>query len=157
MPPLLWIFVFLLMCGQTSAQIAVIVNAKNPVESLTKAELRRIYLAEVIRWEFTADQTEDIILVDNRGEAEVGERFYKATVDMSPVKVRMKWLGRILNGELDSLPISMASERRLLRFVAQNVGAIGFVRAKDLDPRVTAIKALEIDGKGIGHKDYPIR
>ena len=154
---LLWLSLSLLISEQLQAQIAVIVNADNPVESLTKAELKRIYLAEMIRWDFAQDKRVDVILVDYRGDVGTGETFYQTTTGMSPVKVRMKWLGRIFNGELLSLPISMESERKLIRFVAENAGAIGFIRAADLDPSVTSVKTIEVEGKAIGHKDYPLR
>ena len=153
---LLWVSLSLLISEQLDAQIAVIVNSANPVESLTNAELKRIYLAEVLRWDFADDTKEDIILVDYKGEVETAEKFYQTTAGMTPVKVRLKWLSRMFDGELLSLPVSMDSERKMIRFVAENTGAIGFIRATDLDPAVISVKAIEIDGVGIGHKDYPI-
>ena len=101
--------------GTTShAQVAVIVNSENPVESLDKDELRRIYLGEVTSWKLTKEKRENIVLIDYTAKVEIGEKFYRAAVGMSPVRVRMKWLGRILNGEFQKLPISMDSETKMV-------------------------------------------
>ena len=139
---LLWLVASLIVSEEVHAQVAVIVNSKNPIESLTKDELRRIYLGEMTRWDFADDRRENIrrenirreniILIDYKGEVEIGKKFYEIAVGMSPIKVRMKWLGKILNGEFKELPMSTDSERKLVRFVAGNVEAIGFLHIADL-------------------------
>ena len=154
---LLWLVASLIVSEEVHAQVAVIVNSKNPVESLTKDELRRIYLGEMTGWDFADDRRENIILIDYKGEVEIGKKFYEIAVGMSPIKVRMKWLGKILNGEFKELPMSTDSERKLVRFVAGNVGAIGFLHIADLYSPLDSVKIVKIDGKGIRERDYPIQ
>jgi len=66
-------------------------------------------------------------------------------------------MGRLLNGALRTLPVALETEKEVLRYVSENVGAIGFVQAVRINPDQRSIKVLKIDGKSITDKLYPIR
>ena len=149
--------VVLLTVVESRAQIAVVTNIANPESSITLAELRRIYLGETTSWEFSEQRRESITLLDYKGEADVGEAFYRIIAQMSPTRIRLKWLSMILNGEFQKLPKSTDSERKLVELIGNDVGAIGFLRVVDLDPLAKSVKVLKIDGKGTGDRDYPLR
>ena len=145
------------LSSDVSAQIAVIVNATNPVESVSAADLKRIFLGQITTWEFGGGTKGTINLIDYRGKEEISETFYQTVAGTSPIIIRMKWLSMILNGEFQTLPVSMESERKMLEYIADNPSAIGFMSLADLDHSLKTIKVLKIDGNEVSDTQYPLR
>ena len=139
------------------AQIVVVVNSNNQIDSLSLSELRRIYRAEVTVWEYEEEKGSDIILIDHKHKTRAARQFYKKVVGLSQTRIRLEWLGRMLNGELQNLPIKLASEIEVLKYISQHVGAIGFVRVGQFNLSIGSVKAVKIDGKDFESKEYPIR
>jgi ABC-type phosphate transport system substrate-binding protein len=137
--------VCILLCGQSDAQLCVIINNDNPTDTLSKSELRRIYLGEETHWHFQK-RNEPIILTDYKGKMNIAGEYYPQVVGLSPVKVRMKWLEKIFNGEFQSLASPFESEKEVIEFIAANRSAIGFVHLDQITPKPAAIKILKIDG-----------
>ena len=67
------------------------------------------------------------------------------------------WMGKMMNGELQTLPVALDTGKHILSYVSTNVGAIGFVEAEILNTDLASIKVVTIDGKSITDKAYPIR
>ncbi len=153
---LFWV-IFLLSSGKLHAQIVVVVNSKNPVESLSLIKLKRIYMGEVTMWEFNKGEREDIVLLDHRYKTKVAGQFYKKVGSLSQSKIRLIWMGKMLNGEFRSLPVKLDSDADILKYISKSAGAIGFVGADHFDPTISSIKAVEIEGKDFKSEAYSIR
>ena len=138
-------------------RIVVVVNQGNPVESLTLTELKRIYLGEVTRWEPDGHASGSIILIDYRYNSETASEFYKKVVGFSQPRVRLRWIGNMLNGEIQVLPVKIGSEENLLDFISKHRWAIGFINLDSFDPQLGPIKAVKIDGENYSDQDYPLR
>ena len=149
--------VALLDSGEVHAQIAVVVNAENPTDSLSTVELRRIYLFETRAWRFDGKGEVKITVTDYNRKTVVLENFYRSVTGLTPSRVRLMWMGKLLNGALQTLPVALETEEDILRYVSENIGAIGFVQAEKLNPDQHSIKVIKIDGKDITDKVYPIR
>ncbi len=155
---ILLVSVFLMLSNvRLYAQIVVVVNSNNQIDSLRLSELRRIYRAEVTVWEYEEEKGSDIILIDHKYKTRAARQFYKKVVGLSQARIRLEWIGRLLNGELQNLPIKLVSEIEVLKYISQHAGAIGFVRVGQFNLSIGSVKAVKIDGKDFESKEYPIR
>ena len=157
--PLLFAFALLLPLGNKYHQdrIVVVVNQENPIESLTLTELKRIYLGDITRWEPNGHPSASIILIDYRYNSETASEFYKKVMGFSQSRVRLRWIGNMLNGEIQVLPVKIDSEEDLFDFISKHRWAIGFVNLDSFDPQLVSIKVVMIDGKNYSDQDYPLR
>lgn len=138
-----------------AAQIAVVVHPKNPHDEISFSHLSRIFEGEIGHWKFARKQRNPIVLVDHK--TEIANKFYKLISNLSPLKIRMKWIGKMLEGEWQRLPHTMESQQEALTIVTTNSGAIGFVNAQFLADSAQQVKVLKIDGKSVGEQDYPLK
>jgi hypothetical protein len=64
---------------------------------------------------------------------------------------RRTYLQAVFSGEAGDAPKTLASTNGVLRFVYNVPGAIGYVRARDVDP---SVKTLRVDGRLPGEPGY---
>jgi len=150
--------VFLFLTNASlQAQIVVVVNKDNPIDSLRLSELRQIYRAVESRWEYERHEGSDIMLLDYKRTTKLVEGFYKQVVGLSRMRIRLLWVGKLLEGELGVLPVAVSSETEMLEQISQNTGAIGFVSYERFQASGTLVKSVKIDGKDFKSKKYPLQ
>jgi len=132
------------------AGIAVIVNADNPVDQLSLAELQRIVLGERRSW--TA-RIPLILMLRNEGSHERILLLQKAC-HMTDAEYHQYWTGKIFRGEVTSEPVALPSMGTALNFVSSIKGGISFVDAASVRP---GIKVMRIDGRLPGEQGYPLQ
>lgn len=149
---------FLMVSGRTlNAQIVVVVNRDNPVMSIGMTELKRIYLSEITHWRSNDVNNATIILIDYRHKSKIATKFYTKLTGYSHSRVRLEWIGKMLNGEIQKLPVNFDSDDDILKFISKNRWCIGFVNSSSFDSLMTSLKSVQIDGKNYNDKDYPLR
>lgn len=109
----------------TEPGFLVVVNADNPVLTLTSDEVSRFFLRKVSTW---ADGRA-VAPVDQEAESETRAVFTDSILRRKPAAVRAYWQQRIFSGR-DTPPPIRGSDAEVLRFVAENAGAIGYVSAQ---------------------------
>jgi ABC-type phosphate transport system substrate-binding protein len=129
--------------------LAIVVNTANPVENLSSAELRRIFLAEVGQWPHGRRAT---VVMREAGEPE-REAILKLVYRMSERELDRYFLEKVFRGEIQGGPKLLSTAAGVKRFVVNVPGAIGYVRAGDLDDTV---KAVRIEGRAPGEPGYPL-
>jgi ABC-type phosphate transport system substrate-binding protein len=119
-------------------RLAVIVNPESGVTSLTKDQIRNLYLgrAKYLRPGLVALPVEQV------SPADVRERFYGNLVRLPVAQVRAYWARLYFSG-LAQPPRQTDSDAETLQVVALNRGAIGFVDEAKVDARVRAVLILE--------------
>jgi len=122
-----------------SDAIAIIVHRSNPVDNLSFAELRRIFLLERQTWPHGRKIT--VVLREPRQPERV--EALALIVGMSEPEYDRHVLFLTFRGEVGLGPRSIRSAASMLRFVYNAPGAIGHVYAGELD---ASVKALRIDG-----------
>ena len=70
---------------------------------------------------------------------------------VAEVEYRRTYLQAIFSGQASDAPKTLASTNGVLRFVYNVPGAIGYVRARDVNP---SVKMLRIDGRLPGEPGY---
>lgn len=102
----------------------VIVNSANPVDTLTRDQISRIFLKKTTRWQ----SGHETMPVDLAGRADVRMTFSKAVHQKSAVAINSYWQQQIFAGK-DVPPPAMRSERDVVEFVRNTPDAIGYVSA----------------------------
>jgi ABC-type phosphate transport system substrate-binding protein len=126
--------------GAPPAGFIVVVNASNSVPSLTVGELSQLLLKRTTQWRAGAA----VVPVDLPVGVDVRERFSRTVHGRSAASVDTYWTKQIFSGA-GVPPLTLASEREVLAFVRQNVGAIGYVSA---DASVgEGVKVVDVTGR----------
>jgi len=111
----------------------VIVSKAVPVASVSKAELRAIFLGEKVKW----DNSRYIKVVIPEDSALLKE-FLQAVVGKTPLQFDKHWQNLVFTGKA-AMPRSFADSAQLVDFVAGHPGAIGVVLAGQAGASVKTI------------------
>lgn len=114
----------------------VIVNAANPVASMSRDELSRIFLKKTAAWGNGAR----VLPADLVASSRVRTRFSEAVHGKDTAAIKAYWQKMIFSGR-GVPPAELASPAEVAAFVAANRGAIGYV-AEDtvLDENVKTVR-----------------
>lgn len=117
-------------------EFAVIVNAANPVTSLSKAEVARMFLKKTVTWE----SGESVAPVELPQATKAREAFAREILGKSLSQVKSYWQQQIFSGR-DVPPPEKRNDGDVLAFVRANANAIGYVaKAKDMGRGVKVVE-----------------
>lgn len=121
----------------TAQDHKIIVNAANPVGSMSREEVAQAFMKRKGRW----DDGTEIAPIDLGADSPVRDSFSTAVHERSPSAVRAFWQQQIFSGR-GVPPVEVKTDREVVAFVASKPGAIGYVSAgADLG---TECKVLEV-------------
>ena len=103
-------------------EFALVVNSANPVTSISKDEVAKLFLKKQVAWRSGHPATP----VELPPTTKVREAFVQTVLGKSLTQVRSYWQQQIFSGR-DVPPPEKASEDDVLAFVRANPGAIGYV------------------------------
>ena len=129
--------------------LAVVVNRSNPVENMTLEELRKYCVQERKHW---ADDKRVTVVLREPGQMERAAAL-QLIYRMSESDFKRYFLQAEFTGEVQAAPKHLSSALGVRRFIFNVPGAIGFVRASDVD---ATVKALRIDGLAFSDPHYPL-
>jgi ABC-type phosphate transport system substrate-binding protein len=115
----------------------VIVNSANPLESLDRDALRRLFLKQSRNW----PDGEEAHPVDQSAASAVREAFSKVVLRQPMAAVNAYWQRQILAGRANP-PQVKQSDTEILDFVAADAQAVGYVAPVALLP--SGVKVLEL-------------
>ena len=157
MPPLRWTFGALVLSllgvapstahAQESEPLAIVVNRNNPVTEISLVDLRRVFRGQRSRW----SNGRRVTLVMRDLGAPERQAILRTLYGVAEMEYRRTYLQAVFSGEASDAPKTLASTNGVLRFVYNVPGAIGYVRARDVDP---SVKMLRIDGRLPGEPGY---
>jgi ABC-type phosphate transport system substrate-binding protein len=132
----------LLWCGMLAdarAQISIIVakTARLDSSAVNKSQLKEIFTGAKLKW----PDGHKIQVVD-QAETEMGKKFYDKVLGKSLNQVRKLWANLILSGQA-APPVKCASDKIVIKIVAGNPHAIGYVASGALDGSVKEIFRIE--------------
>jgi hypothetical protein len=142
----------ILFCGCVSAQtrqdVAVVVNADNPINLLSSAELRKIFMGEKRSWP-GGSPIKLVVRAPGTHERLVLMKLLR----MSAGDYKQHWVAQIVRGDASGEPIVVPSVGMQREAIITFRSAITFVDANDLKP---GMKVLKIDGHLPGEAEYPL-
>jgi ABC-type phosphate transport system substrate-binding protein len=136
--------------SRTARPLAIVVHTGVPVNALSFAELRRIFLGEQQFW---PDRSKVTLLVRAPTAYErslVLDRIYKMDED----RFRQYWIGKMFRAEVAAGPKIVYSSEMALTLVSAIRGSITFIPFSAVTPEV---KVLRIDGKLPSEPGYPLQ
>jgi ABC-type phosphate transport system substrate-binding protein len=132
------------------SSLAIIVNTANPVDDLSLSELRKVFLGERGHW----PNGRRITLVMMEAGQPERKALIREVCQMKEDDFSRHFLHGVFTGELFVSPKTLASPMGVRKFVFNVPGAIGYVRASDLD---ASVKAIRVDGHLPTDREYSLR
>jgi ABC-type phosphate transport system substrate-binding protein len=135
--------------GSRSTDIAVVVNQDTPVDDLTLADVRKVFLGDRQYW----NSKIPVLLLIRAPAARERDVVLRVIYQMTEPQFKQYWIAKIFRAEAASPPKIVYSNDVQLDLVAAIPGAIAFVDARNVRP---GLKVLRIDGHLPGERDYPL-
>lgn len=133
--------------AQEAEPLAIVVNRSNPVTEISLADLRRVFRGQRTRW--TNGRRVTLVMRDP-GTPE-RDAILRSVYGLDETEYRRAYLQAVFSGQTSDAPKTLASHNGVLRFVYNVPGAIGYVRARDVD---ASVKMLRVDGRLPGDAGY---
>ncbi len=130
--------------------LAIVVNRLNPTEDLSFAELRKIFMGERSHW---VHGRRIAVAMMAEGQPE-RDTVLRKIYHMSEDGYREHFLRGLFTGDVFLSPKTLSGPVVVRKFVFNAPGAIGYLRAGDVDE---SVKVLRIDGHLPNDKDYRIQ
>ena len=111
--------------GAQDAQFRVVVNAANPVTTLSRDQVSRLFLKKVTTW----SSGRPVMLVDQAESSPVRREFTKTVHRKEVSSVKSYWQTMIFAGRAVP-PSEKPSDADVISFVSANPNAIGYVSAE---------------------------
>ena len=130
--------------------LAIIVNQSNPVDELSLAELRAVFLGERSHWPNGRRIT---LVMMEQGQPE-REAILRNVCRLSESDFRRRILQGLFTGEVLVSPKTLATPVGVRKFVFNVPGAIGYLRPEDVD---ASVKVIRVDGHLPSDAEYALR
>jgi ABC-type phosphate transport system substrate-binding protein len=130
--------------------IAVIVNPRNSIESISLAELRNIFLGTQQFWK-DGTQVVPIVRTPSAKERDV---LLRRVVHMSDLQFQQYWRKRRAARKAGHEPLAVVSNGMQMQTVSLETGGIALVATSDLHD---GIKVLKVGGRRPGAVAYPLK
>lgn len=133
-----------------SEDMAIIVHPATPVDRLTFAEMRKVFLGDRQYW----SSAMPVVLIVRAPVARERQVVLNKIYGMTESQFKQYWITRIFRDETTSTPKLVYSNQTINELVGAIPGAISLVRADDVTP---GVKVLRINGALPGEASYPLR
>jgi ABC-type phosphate transport system substrate-binding protein len=131
------------------ANLAIVVNRSSPINNLSTAELRSIFLGARGHWP-SGRRITIVMLEPGRPEREA---LLREICQMSETEFSNRILHGIFTGEVLVSPKTLADPAGVRKFVFNVPGAIGYLRASEVDDTV---KVVSVDERTPFEKGYTL-
>lgn len=130
--------------------LAIVVNRSNTVDNLSMAELHRIFLGQRSHW--PNDRRITLVMRDP-GQPE-RKAMLRDVFQMNETQLKNHFLHGLFTGEILVSPKVLSTPLGVRRFIFNVPGAIGYLRARDVDETVKVVRVDELLPTDKGYKLY---
>ncbi|MEH6436241.1 phosphate ABC transporter substrate-binding protein [Massilia sp. DD77] len=123
--------------GHASAELVVIVSARNPAPALSSDQIAAIFLGQAGRF---PDGAEAVALDQRLGSLERNQ-FYQQVAGKTPALLKAHWSKMVFTGR-GQPPREAADSASVRRMVADNPSMIGYIERAALDGSVRPVLVL---------------
>lgn len=135
--------------AQKSSDIAVVTNPATPVNELSLADVRKVFLGERQYW----NSNIPVIVLVRAPIAREREVVLKTIYQMTESQFKQYWVAKIFRSEAVSAPKIVYSADMTNQLLAVIPGSIAFMEAKAVAP---GLKVLKVDGRLPGEPGYKL-
>jgi len=118
--------------------VTFVVSARSTIRGISAAELRRIFLGETSRW----SNRHRIVVCLRPTDSPEGRIMLDRLVRMSDIDYSQRWIGAVFRGAAGSALAVFPPRDALLKAVANNPDAIGFVLTGE--PLPATVRAITV-------------
>jgi ABC-type phosphate transport system substrate-binding protein len=137
-------------CLGQAADVAIVVRKDVPVDNLSLADVRKLFMGERQFWNSSLRVTLLVRAPTSRERDVVLKKIYQ----MSEAQFRQYWISRVFRAETATGPKIVYSSEMTMELVNGIPGAVAFLDAS----RVPAgLKVVKVNNRAPGEKDYPLR
>ena len=130
--------------------VAIVVNQSNSVDNFSFDELRKVLLGEKSHWPNGRRIT--IVMMDPAQPEH--KAILRDVYAMSEKDLNSHFIQGVFTGSVLVSPKTLSTAMDVKKFVFNVPGAIGYVKASDVD---NSVKVIRIDGRLPDDKDYKLR
>ena len=130
--------------------LAIVVNPRNPIDSLTLAQLRSVFLGERRWW----PNHRHVALSGMRRGTPERQTVLRVIYGMDDRNLDHYFLYQTFKGEAPRPPATLKNAADVKKFVGATQGAVGYLRASDVDK---SVKVLRVNGLLPDEDGYPLR
>ena len=131
------------------SDVAVIVNPENPADSITSAELRKIFAGEKRSW----NSNLPVFLVVRAPQAREREVLLERILRMTESEYKQYWIKKVYSGEVQREPLTLLSNGMQLEAIRVEKGGIALINFRDVRE---GVKVIKVDGHLPGTTGYPL-
>jgi hypothetical protein len=135
----------------SDADVAVVAHPDMPINDLSLADVRRVFLGERQYWNAKLP----VVLLIRAPVARERDVVLRVIYQMTETQFRQYWIAKIFRAETASAPKIVYSNDVQYSLVTALAGAIGFMDARDASR--AKLKILRVDGLLPGERGYPLR
>jgi len=133
-----------------TSDLAIIVAKGSTLDNLTSEELNKIFLEEKSK---SPDGHKYVVTVHVAGSAE-SKAALGGIYKFDQGEYDTYFLRALFAGRIHEKPQPLSGGAAVRQYVAATPGAIGYLRASEVDE---SIKIIKVDGKSPGDADYPLK
>jgi hypothetical protein len=134
----------------TGGDIAIVVRPDVPIDALSFADVRKLFLGERQFW----PKNLRVTLLIRAPVAHEREIVLRSIYQMSEAQFRQYWISKVFRADVSAGPKIVYSSEMATELVGAIPGAVTFMEASRV-PR--ELKIIKIDGTVPGDKGYPLR
>ena len=134
--------------GASTEPLVIVVNRSNPVDDVSFAELRKIFLGNRSHWNNGRRIT---LVMREPGELERGT-IVRDVCGMSEDQLKNHFLHGLFTGEILVSPKILSSPTGVRKFIFNVPGAIGYLRMGDVDSTVKVVRVDELLPEDKGYR-----
>lgn len=124
--------------ASAAGEVDIVVNKANTIADLSLADARKIFMGDKSTWP-SGKRVSILMLAQGQPEREV---VLKEIYKMSEADYSKYFLQAAFTGKVSAPPKDVASAAQLKQLVAENPGAVGFVKKEDVDDSVKVVLKL---------------
>jgi phosphate transport system substrate-binding protein len=129
--------------------LAVIVNPLNPVDAITTAELRKIFVGEKQNW----NSSLPVFAIVRTAPARERDFLLGSLLKMTESEYKQYWVKKVYSGEAQREPLAVFSNGMQLEAVRAERGGIALISSADVRQ---GVKVLKVDGHLPGTAGYTL-
>ncbi len=130
--------------------VAVIVNPLNPVESISSADLRKLFAGEKQSW----SGNQPVFVIVRAPQAHEREVLLLHVLHMTESEYKQYWVKKVYSGEAQHEPVAVPSNGMQLEAVRAERGGIALINLQDIHQ---GVKVVKIDGHMPGAPGYALK
>jgi hypothetical protein len=132
------------------SDIAIVVRPDVPIETLSFADIRKLFLGERQFW----PKNVRVTLLIRAPVARERETVLRTIYQMSEAQFRQYWISKVFRADVSAGPKIVYSSEMATELVSAIPGAVTFREASKVPKE---LKIIKIDGTLPGDKGYPLR